>query len=190
VGAIGFRGRTLNSLRFRVPPNGNFGVVLRTINELAYPPTAVPAEQINFAVLELVSNSLRAHREKAVADPVLVEISGADSQLLIRIIDRGGGFDLSRLPYRFDEDVSHIDLMSENFVAYRASYDNSRFGMGLVATRRVFPGFRLYFVDQAMQPCRWPSKFIVGTVVELPIPLEPEPPAEAATEVADVEVAS
>lgn len=172
MSGIIFRGKPLSSVRFKIPPQGNFGTVLRTFNNLEYPVRHVSAEQINFAILELLSNSLRAHREKAVEDPILVEMYTNDERFLVRIIDRGGGFDPARLPYDFEQDVESINLMSEAFIQYRESYENSRFGMGFIATRRVFPGFKLYFYNKHMKPCRWPDRHLVGTVVELNIPFE------------------
>lgn len=167
-----FRGKTLNSVRFRIPPDGNFGEVLSTFNQLQYPHTGVASEQITFAILELLSNSLRAHRDRAVNQPVLVELYVAQRGLLVKIIDRGGGFDPQALPYDLMADVHRVNLMSAAFEEYRRRFDNSRFGMGLIATRKVFPGFKLYFVDDSMQTQSWPSAGIVGTVVELHIPIQ------------------
>jgi len=167
-----FRGKPLSSVRFKIPPAGSFGTVLRTFNNLEYPVRNISFEQINFAILELLSNSLRAHREKAVEEPVLIEMYTNAERFLVRIIDRGGGFDPAKLPYQFDQDVESINLMSEAFTKYRETYDNSRFGMGFIATRRVFPGFKLYFYNKNLKPCQWPDKQLVGTIVELNIPFE------------------
>ncbi|MBU0935785.1 MAG: ATP-binding protein [Spirochaetes bacterium] len=173
MSTLQFQGKNLTSLKMKIPVDGNFGKVLKTFNELGYPAAPVDAERINFAVLELVSNSLRAHREKNIADPVLVELNCTPDSLHITIRDSGRGFDPSVLPYNIDEDVNNIDLMSSRFAAYREQYQNSRFGMGFIATRRIFPHFKLYFIDTGLQPCEWPDQNLHGTVVELALPFNP-----------------
>ncbi len=166
-----FREENSKKLRFKVPAQGNFAEVLKAFNDIKYPPTGVADEQLTFVILELLSNAMRAHREKDVREPIIAEMVSTGEQLLIIISDRGGGFDPARLPYKIEQDVTSIDIMSDAFVKYREEYSNSRFGMGLVATRKVFPLFKLAFIDESANEHAWPSDKIVGTMITLGIPL-------------------
>jgi len=166
-----FRDESSKKLRFKVPAQGNFAEVLRAFNDIKYPPTGVADEQLTFVIMELLSNAMRAHRENGMLEPIITEMISTGEQLLIIISDRGGGFDPARLPYKIEQDVACIDIMSDSFVRYREQHSNSRFGMGLVATRKVFPLFKLAFVDEDSNEHAWPSDKIVGTMITLGIPL-------------------
>lgn len=69
--------------------------------------------------MELVSNSLRAHREKAVKEKIVLRIQGEKGRTLVRLRDLGGGFDISKLPYDITQPVNEIDTISDAFEAYR-----------------------------------------------------------------------
>jgi anti-sigma regulatory factor (Ser/Thr protein kinase) len=171
VAAIIFRDVQKTALRFLIEPNTPFQRILEIFSELRYPDSEIADEQINFAILELVSNSLRAHQEKRSAESIVVEFRCVDKALRVAIQDTGGGFDPSDLPYSFDEPVSSMNMMSPAFQAYRERHANQRFGMGLVAVRRVFPRFSLVFIDKEMNSIDWPSEVIVGTRIDLELPL-------------------
>lgn len=171
MAAIVFRDAQKTALRFLIKPSTPFQVILKSFSELHYPDSAIDDEQITFAILELVSNSIRAHQERKTEESVIVEFHCEPDTLKVGIRDAGGGFDPSGLPYSFDEPVSSLDMMSPAFISYRERHDFQRFGMGLVAVRKVFPRFRLAFVDGEMNPVDWPSAVIVGTRIDLELPL-------------------
>jgi anti-sigma regulatory factor (Ser/Thr protein kinase) len=112
---------------------------------------------IRFALLELVNNSLRAHRSESVEDPIFLEFQiiqnqsdiGNANQIGLRIVleDHGRGFDPSDLPYNLYGPVDTVDLQSDSFQLYREMHNQQRFGMGLFVTKRTFDSFRLEFID-------------------------------------------
>jgi anti-sigma regulatory factor (Ser/Thr protein kinase) len=166
-----FRDTERTALRFLIKPSAPFEEILKSFSEIRYPDTEIADEQITFAILELVSNSIRAHQEKNSSESVVVEIRCEGAALQVEIQDVGGGFDPSLLPYSFDDPVSTLNMMSPAFLSYRERHGNQRFGMGLVAVRKLFPGFKLAFVDGEMNPVDWPSEVIVGTRIDLELPL-------------------
>jgi anti-sigma regulatory factor (Ser/Thr protein kinase) len=171
VAAIVFRDAQKTALRFLIKPNTPFQEILAYFSEIQYPDTDIADEQINFAILELVSNSLRAHQEKQKGERIMVEFRCEEKTLRVAIQDAGGGFDPAGLPYSFDEPVSSLNMMSPAFESYRERHNYRRFGMGLVAVRRIFPRFSLAFVDNEMNFIDWPSDVIVGTRIDLEMPL-------------------
>jgi len=166
-----FRGTWAGIITVKVLASNSFASILRTFSDIRYPACRVDDERITFAVLEMVSNSVRAHREAGVDAPVVVRLRARGGRLHAVVMDRGGGFDPSRLPYDLGDPPDVIDMTSPAFAAYRDRYDGARFGMGLVAARRVFPEFSLNFVDDQRRRRRWPDPGIVGTVVSMAMPL-------------------
>jgi hypothetical protein len=172
MAGIRYEGAEHRSANILVRPNCEFPTLLGTFNAIRYPDTGVSDEQISFAILELVSNSLRAHRERGKDESVAVRVWIEGALMMVSVSDRGGGFDPSRLPYGLDEPVESLDLMAPGFIAYRERYDNARFGMGLVAVRKIFPVFSLKFVDPSGADLPWPSPGIEGTIIVLGLPLK------------------
>lgn len=166
-----YEGAEHRSLSIKVRPGCSFDSVLKIFEEMRFPVSRVPDDRISFAILELVANSMRAHEERGSEDSILVRLWVDRRRLLATVSDRGGGFDPSRLPYAIDAPVETLDLMSAEFVAYRERYGNSRFGMGLVAVRKIFPIFSLKFVDGSDDELAWPSPDIEGTTILLGLPL-------------------
>jgi anti-sigma regulatory factor (Ser/Thr protein kinase) len=181
---IAFRSRSLKSLCLSFPPEGEFRAVVDTFGEIGYPSLPVNSELISFALLELVSNSIRAHRERKVADPVAVRLEAADEEFRATVLDAGRGFDPSRLPYDLFAPASDVDIMSDSFAAYREEHGGSRFGMGLYVAKKTFSRFSLQFVDAQEQPCPWFSGAVRGTRIELGLPFAsiPDPVGEAKSE--------
>ncbi len=180
--------RTLD-LSLRFDPRREFREIVDAVRSVRLPPTAVNDELIAFSVLELLSNSVRAHRERGIDEEVNLRYSVGEDSLSIEILDSGRGFDPSRLPYSLEDPPETVDTVSQRFTEYRAAYGNGRFGMGLLAARRTFPVFNLTFVDKTLQPCPWFSGLVRGTRIQVAAPLVSEesveefeelPPAEEA----------
>jgi anti-sigma regulatory factor (Ser/Thr protein kinase) len=124
-------------------------------------------ENVKFALLELISNSLRAHRERGVREPVHTVLRFEDGHLTVTIRDSGGGFDPSTLPYDLDGDVQAVDPNDASFQEYQKRNNFQRFGMGLLVARRVFPSFSLAFVDAEGRSVRWGEGAVSGTMIRM-----------------------
>lgn len=153
--------------------------------EIGYPSLPVNPELVSFAILELVSNSIRAHREKGVTEPVKVDLCTEAGQFRATVKDSGRGFDPSLLPYDINSKPEDVDVMSDEFSTYRQRHAGSRFGMGIYVAKKTFRDFRLSFVDSSSRPCPWFSGKVRGTVIELGLPLVGPPPAGGGAAYAD-----
>lgn len=177
-----FRERQYQDLSLGFAPNREFREIVDAVRSIRLPPVAVNAELAAFSVLELLSNSIRAHRERGIREEVVVRYVLREDSLEIEILDSGRGFDPSRLPYRLDEPPGLVDPSSPAFAEYRITHGNGRFGMGLLAARRTFPVFSLTFVDKVKRPCPWFSGMVRGTRVLLSAPLASEDSVEVLEE--------
>jgi hypothetical protein len=155
----------------KISPQSQFCSVVREFEKLEYPNTDMPNEQISFALLELISNSMRALNERKSDEPIIVDIWTDERVLMFTVSDKGGGFDPASLPCPLDADVDSVNVMSSDFGAYRQRCDFKRFGIGLVAVRKFFPIFELKFVDNENNEVAWPSTSIVGTIISIGLPL-------------------
>lgn len=171
MSGIIYEGEERKSVRITVSPNCRFNAVLGIFSALRFPDSGVSDDKISFAILELVSNSMRAHNERGSEDAVVVRLWVEGNTMMATVADRGGGFDPALLPYSIDAPVESVDVLAPEFIAYRERYENARFGMGLVAVRKIFPIFTLKFVDRADAELAWPSPRIEGTTILLGLPL-------------------
>ncbi len=146
-----------------------FRHIVEDFGTLRFPPIGVNHDLIGFALLELISNSIRAHRERSVLEPVMVTFTASDEELAITVLDAGRGFNPSLLPYDLEASIDTVDLMGDAFAAYRDRNGNRRFGMGIYSVKKIFPRFSLTFIDRAGQPCPWYSGIVKGTRIDLGI---------------------
>ncbi len=156
---LGYNKKKYRQIRFSFSGKVPFEKVLTALNRIDFNGCIQNDEQAVYAVLELVSNSLRAHREKEVQEKIVLRIKSEEDHVCFRLKDRGGGFDISGLPYDIHSPVEDINATSEEFEAYREQHNYRRFGMGLLLARKVFPGFRLSFEEEDGK--------VAGTVVDL-----------------------
>ena len=166
-----YRSQKLMSLLLTFSPDEEFRVILDSFKDITYPPISVNPELISFALLELVSNSIRAHRERGVTEAVKVKLSIEDGEFRATVQNSGRGFDPTLLPYDINSKPETVDVMSDSFAAYRQQFGGSRFGMGLYVAKKTFADFRLGFVDGAENPCPWFSGTVKGTKIDLSLPL-------------------
>lgn len=164
---LAFREKNLIRLKISIFIHARFQEIYTVFNEIVFPFNHSERDTYTYAVLELVNNSLRAHREKDSSRPVEVTFRAQSGSIEIAVEDRGGGFDPARLPYDLDQDVSSIDLHGEAFQRYRQKHDNSRFGMGLYIAKRAFTGFSLEFIDEEGELVDWGSSNVAGTRILL-----------------------
>jgi anti-sigma regulatory factor (Ser/Thr protein kinase) len=162
-----FQSKQSDQITVNIHPEADFREVLQTLESIHFPDFITNAENIKYAVLELISNSLRAHRERKVSKQVIAVFRAADSKVDIEVKDFGGGFDPKRLPYPLEAPVDTIDLTSEAFEEYQQKHKNLRFGMGLLVTKKTFPIFQIVFFDEKEQPVQWGEDEVIGTVVRV-----------------------
>lgn len=157
--------RRYRRIRLSIHPRAPFRSVLSVLDRVNLPELGMNPEHIKYAVLEMVNNSLRAHRAVGLDGPIAVEFELGQEALLIRISDDGPGFDPSCLPYRLDADPQSIDLNSEAFQEYRRRNNYQRFGMGLPLVLRTFDTFSVDFRDAGGQPVTWGDGKVHGTSI-------------------------
>jgi anti-sigma regulatory factor (Ser/Thr protein kinase) len=165
--SLALRSRRCRQLRLNIHPSAEYRKVLDILNSLQLPASVGNPENVKFAVLELISNSLRAHRERGVEQSVLTLLRFEDGHLTVSIRDFGGGFDPYSLPFDLEGDVRTVDPNGSRFQEYQRRNNFQRFGMGLLVARRVFPAFSLSFLDAAGRPVRWGEEEVVGTFIRL-----------------------
>lgn len=51
-------------------------------------------EDLKVAVSEAITNAMRAHQERAIADPIRVEMACDGREIVVEVIDRGAGFEV------------------------------------------------------------------------------------------------
>lgn len=168
---IVYRSERLSALSLAFDPGQEFRSIVDQFGEIAYPDLRLNPELVSFAILELVSNSIRAHKERGIADEVQVTLAMEEGEFRVTVTDSGRGFDPGRLPYDLDAPAETVDVMSEAFLEYRERYGSTRFGMGLYVAKKTFPRFRLRFVDGGGNSCPWYSGMVKGTRIDLAYPL-------------------
>jgi anti-sigma regulatory factor (Ser/Thr protein kinase) len=165
--AVQLDGSCSRSVRLAVSPKADFRQIIHTFDAIEMPRTRVSVENIRFAILELVNNSLRAHREKGEERDILVSLAVAAGRFSVAVRDFGGGFDPRRLPYDLDADPAGLDLHSAPFEEYQKRNGYKRFGMGIIVARKTFDSFHLQFLDERDMPSPFVLGRIVGTLISL-----------------------
>jgi len=160
-----FQSKQSDRITINIHPKADFREVLQTLESIRFPDFVTNAENIKYAVLELINNSLRAHREKQVDKNVITEFRSNDSKLEMEVKDFGGGFDPRQLPYPLDAPTETIDQMSMEFEQYQKQHNYLRFGMGLLITKKTFSHFRVIFFDEEEKPVQWGQGMVIGTLV-------------------------
>ncbi len=168
---IVFQGRKYKRVIMNISGDAPFHEILKKVNGLTIPESPHDDEHTRYAMLELINNSLRAHREKGIRENIKTELAINGTDLGISITDMGGGFDISRLPYNLNEPVDDIDTNSGSFQSYRENNQYKRFGMGLIVARRLFPVFKVSFYDEKGQEVPYKPDEVVGTRIEMGIRL-------------------
>lgn len=162
-----FQSKQSDQVTLNIHPDADFRDVFQTLESIQFPDFAGSVDNIKYAVLELISNSLRAHREKKVDKQVMAVFRVADSKIDVEVKDFGGGFDPQRLPYSLEAPVEKIDQISDEFEEYQKKHNFLRFGMGLLITKKTFPFFQLVFFDEDEQPVEWGQGRVNGTMIRV-----------------------
>ena len=162
-----FQNKQSEQVTVNIHPEADFREVLQTLESIHFPDFVENVENIKYAVLELISNSLRAHRERRVERQVIALFRAADTRVDIEVKDFGGGFDPGRLPYPIDAPAEEVDLTSTAFEKYQEKHKFARFGMGLLVTKKTFPFFQVIFFDEEGNPVQWGACQVIGTVIRV-----------------------
>jgi hypothetical protein len=162
-----FQSKRSDRVTVNIHPKADFREVLQTLQSIRFPDFIGNAENIKYAVLELISNSLRAHKEKKVDKQVKAVFRAGDSRIDVEVKDFGGGFDPDNLPYPLEAPVDTIDQTSDEFARYQKKHKYLRFGMGLLITKKTFPFFQVMFFDEQEKPVRWGQGVVKGTVIRV-----------------------
>ncbi|RKX85474.1 MAG: ATP-binding protein [Spirochaetes bacterium] len=166
---IVFQGRKYKRVIMNISGDAPFHEILKQVNGLAIPESPHDDEHTRYAILELINNSMRAHREKKVHEKIRTELKAEKDVLTIRIIDQGGGFDMSGLPYDIDKSVGEIDTNSNSFQLYREENQYKKFGMGLIVAKKLFPIFEISFYDENDETIPYTPGKVVGTRIDMGI---------------------
>ena len=167
--SLHMKGKQSRTIRLTVSPHADFRQVIRILGEISIPPTRMHDEHIRFAILELLNNSIRAHREKGEPRDICVDMTASDSRLVVAIRDFGGGFDPQKLPYDLEADPATLDLRSSPFEEYQKRNGYKRFGMGIYVAKKTFDVFRLVFLDAQDRQAPWAPGRIEGTLITLTV---------------------
>ena len=142
-----------------------FKRILDTLEDITLPEMGSKQQNLKYAVLEMVNNSIRVHREHEINKPIHITIDNTAPALTIEVRDSGPGFDPGSLPYSLNEDPEEIDVKSQAFIEYRERNNYLRFGMGLYVVRKTFPVFELTFLDEEGHSIPWQPGKVSGTSI-------------------------
>ncbi|RKX75860.1 MAG: ATP-binding protein [Spirochaetes bacterium] len=169
---IEFKKKYCRRLKLNIDPEAKFSEILKILTQLNFPGSPVKSEHITYAVLELINNSMRAHRDKNIREKINADFEVKNSVLHIRLRDWGGGFNPENLPYDLYTNPEKIDLNTKKFQEYRKKHGYTRFGMGLYVVKKTFSSFRLYFIDKEGNTVPWDPDKTAGTCIELEMDME------------------
>ncbi len=162
-----FRNKHCEQVTLTIHPEADFKEILKTLESVQFPDFIDNAENIKYAVLELISNSLRAHREKKISKQITAIFRVKNTKVDVEVKDFGGGFNPRLLPYDLEAGVKDIDQSSRAFEEYRARHKYLRFGMGLLLTKITFPFFEIVFLDDHEHPTKWGGGNVNGTLIRV-----------------------
>ena len=114
-----FNNKPYRRVNLKINTNADFNKLLSVLNTIEITGVPVQSEHITYAVLELLNNSIRAHREKKIDKEIRTEFSVEDENLTIVIQDWGGGFNPKNLPYDISSTPDEIDMHGSVFQKYR-----------------------------------------------------------------------
>jgi anti-sigma regulatory factor (Ser/Thr protein kinase) len=161
-----FGERRYKRIRLAIHPEAPFRRVLQVLDDLRLPGFGIDPEHLKYALLEMINNSIRAHKTHLVKERIIVllrRLESPRSGVQILVEDRGPGFDPDTLPYSLTDDPGTIDLNSPIFEEYRKANNYRRFGMGLPMVLRTFDSFDLEFRDENGLSIPWSPGKVRGT---------------------------
>lgn len=154
-------------INFNINGKSDLGSIFRKISEMDIPGLTIEKDLFFDSIIELVNNSICAHYENNITDPVQIRFSIENEDLYITIKDRGKGFDIKDLPFDLDDPVSAIDINGKNFQIYREKYNYKHFGTGIFNAKKTFDDFQLTFYDSSGTVVPRESTEKEGTIIKL-----------------------
>ena len=118
------KGKKSRELRLKIHPEADFRKILNVISDVTFPDTLDNVENIKYSLLELINNSLRAHRERKEQRKIIIRFNTISETFDINIKDYGGGFDPALLPYDLNSNHGQIDHTGPKFQKYQKKHNN------------------------------------------------------------------
>ena len=169
MGYIKHNGKKYKSVSLRISRSTDFSAILEEFHNIFFSGVDdKKLENMRYALLELVNNSIRAHKEKNQDGIINLSFKMSPDELIIKLCDEGGGFDKRDLPYDLDQKISDIDINNQDFLDYREKHGYHRFGMGLYITKKTFDAFILKFTEpDGVLSDHYKKNITTGTCIEL-----------------------
>ena len=95
---ISFNDKKYKQISFKFDLNTDFRQIIKTLDHLLLPNEESESRNIKNGLLELINNSLRAHRENKIDESIVISFECINSTLKMLIKDHGKGFDPEKLP--------------------------------------------------------------------------------------------
>jgi len=169
---ITFNDKRYKQISFKFNVDTDFREIIKTLDHLRLPNNESEARKIKNGLLELINNSLRAHRENKIDDSIVITFECVDFSLTMKIIDQGRGFDPEKLPYSLKNSIEEININSKEFKEYQEENNYLRFGMGLYLVKKIFNKMNITFHDQAGNIVLWDKNEVSGTTITATIKVE------------------
>ena len=169
---IMFNDKQYKQISFKFNLETDFREIIKTLDHLVLPNDEPEARNIKNGLLELVNNSLRAHREKKIDESILITFECVNSSLIMMIKDYGRGFDPDKLPYSLNNNIKEIDINSEEFKNYQEENNYLRFGMGLYLVKKIFNKINVTFHNENGNIVPWDKEKVSGTTITAAIKVE------------------
>lgn len=169
MGYLKHNGNKYKSVLLKISKTTDFSRILDELHQLLFAGIDKKnLENIRYSLLELVNNSIRAHKEKNEDRDILLRIKLSEDEVIITLKDWGGGFDINILPYDINQELNEIDINNQDFLNYREKYGYHRFGMGLFISKKTFNHFKLRFVGHKGEIQEaFEADNTAGTLIEL-----------------------
>jgi anti-sigma regulatory factor (Ser/Thr protein kinase) len=169
---ISYNNRKYRQISFKFDVDTDFREIIKTLDHLILPNNETESRNIKNGLLELINNSLRAHRENNINKSIIISFECINSSLKMLIKDHGKGFDPEKLPYSIDKNTDEININSEDFKEYQKKNNYLRFGMGLYLVKKIFNTMQISFHDESGSTVPWDENKVSGTTITALIKVE------------------
>ena len=162
-----YKGTKYTSIKISLHPDTDMRTILKTMDAVCFPDCGISENNIRYAILELINNSLRAHRDNREKRRIVVSFHANNDHLSVTIKDFGGGFDIQKLPFDINESPVNIDPNSDALMVYRKDNNFLRFGLGFYIVKKTFENFQICFHGKNGISTAWKPGKAIGTLIIL-----------------------
>jgi anti-sigma regulatory factor (Ser/Thr protein kinase) len=162
---ISYYDKKYKQISFKFDIDTDFRQIIKTLDHLVLPNKESEARNIKNGLLELINNSLRAHRENKIDKSIIISFECVNTSLKMLIKDHGKGFDPEKLPYHIDKKTNEININSDEFKEYQKKNNYLRFGMGLYLVKKIFNKMEITFHDEQGNIVPWDENKVSGTTI-------------------------